>query len=115
MLLKEGDKIHVIARRMFETDLRRHFLGQVEAVTENAVRVAGYAFIWDSSKNQFIRRPEWRFRIISLTDSGNIINVLPQDVILEEVSYKFSKEKGLFITDYSESFSLDINEFGGKW
>jgi hypothetical protein len=41
VVLEEGEKVHVIARRFFEDDLRRHFVGEVQAVTESAVRLEG--------------------------------------------------------------------------
>jgi hypothetical protein len=45
MVLTEGEKVHVITRRLFDNDLRRHFVGEVKAVSDVAVRLEGYAFV----------------------------------------------------------------------
>jgi hypothetical protein len=110
MVLNKGEKVHVITRRLFDNDLRRHFVGEVEAVSEVAVRLAGYVFVFDPGNNQYVKRPERRVRIIGLADSGSIINVLPQHVDLDALSYQMSAQDRSVLTDGS-SFSLDINEF----
>jgi hypothetical protein len=110
MVLTPGEKVHAITRRLFEGDLRRHFAGEVQAVTESAARVEGYVFVFDPPSSQFIRRPELRVRIISLVDSGNILTVLPRDIELADLAYRMSEDKRLVVTD-GRSFHLDINEF----
>lgn len=114
MVLNIGEKIHVVTRRLFESDAKRHFAGEIEAAGENVVRLRGYAFVFefDAMVNHFVRRPELRTRIVSLTDSDNLINVIPSKVDLEELEYKLSPKKHLVITD-NKDFSLDINEFSG--
>ena len=32
MVLQSGEKVHIVTRRMFDGDLRRHFAGEVKAV-----------------------------------------------------------------------------------
>jgi hypothetical protein len=111
MILKTGEKIHVITRRNFEGDIRRHFIGEVIEASGSLARVAGYAFILDNMTNHYERRPDKRMRIISLADAGNIINILPENADIENARYTQSKESKMVVTD-SKSFSLDINEFG---
>lgn len=111
MLLEPADTIHVITRRSFEDDLRRHFAGRVIQASEMTAKVEGYAFVHDSNTNTFVRRPTKRVRLISLIDAANLINVLPRAVNLDLLTYQISKEGRLVVTD-GLSFSLDINEFG---
>lgn len=114
VVLYVGEKVHVITRRAFESDVQRHFAGEVEIAGESVVRLRGYTFVFefDVMVNHFVRRPESRTKIVSLADSGNIINVIPAEVDLEELEYKTSAKKHLVVTD-GKTFSLDINEFGG--
>ena len=112
MVLKEGEKVHVIIRRNFDGDIRRHFAGEVEAVSGNVARVKGYVFVFNTITNEFVRKPERRPRMLGLADSGNIINIIPPDVILEDLEYRYYRGKQLVITD-GQDFMLDINEFGG--
>ena len=111
MILQKDEKVHVINRRLFESDIRRHFAGTVEFATEQATRLRGYVFVWEPRVNQFQKRKELRTRIISLVDASLIINVLPAGVDIEQLRYEIAPpENHLVITD--GEFSLDINEFG---
>lgn len=112
MLLKPGEKIHVITRRSFDGDVRRHFVGQVVAADESAVRVRGFVFVFYPGPNEYVRRPDLRERIIALADAGNIINIIPEGVNLEDLVYRASEQNRLVVTD-RKSFNLDINEFSG--
>lgn len=111
MLLAVGDKVHVIARRMFESDGRRHFLGTVDDVDASAIRATGYAYVYDPGSSTFVRRAEPRTRIIALADALLIIHVLPQTADLEAAQYTTDEQNHLVVTDGGD-FSLDINEFG---
>ena len=111
MVLELGEKIHVIIRRNFEGDLRRHFIGEVIAASGILVRLAGYAFVLDSTTGKYIRCPEKRIRIISLAESGYVINVLPANAEIQNAQYTKTQENRLVVSD-GKTFSLDINEFG---
>ena len=113
MILEPGTKLHVITRRNFEEDLRRHFAGEVMRATDMTAMVRGYAFVFSTTRNEFTRRPERRTRVISLADAGNIINVIPRDVDLEALTYAYSENRRLTVTD-GKDFLLDINEFSGN-
>ena len=113
MVLKVGEKIHVIVRRRWEDDIQRHCVGEVTEAGESVVRVKGYVFVFNPATNEYVKRPELRDRIVSLTDSGNIINILPPTVDLAKVSYRMSKNRRLIVTD--GQYSLDINEFAASF
>lgn len=111
MLIDVGEKVHVIERRLFETDVRRHFCGEVERCESAGMRVRGYVFTFDSSLSQYVRSDGERVRVVPLSTSGFIVNVIPTDTQLDKVEYVFTEEGRLVVTDRGP-FSLDINEFG---
>lgn len=111
-LVQPGERIHVIERRLFSGDVRRHFVGEVEARTQQALRVKGYLFVYDSGASGFVRKPELRTRLIPL-DNRVIINVLPEAISVEEIGYTHDAEGNLTLTDGS-GFELDISEFSTK-
>ena len=113
MILEPGTKLHVITRRTFEDDLRRHFAGEVMRATDMTAMIRGYTFVLSTTRNEFVRRPERRTRIMSLVDAGNIINVIPRDVDLESLAYIYGEDRRLMVTD-GKDFRLDINEFSGN-
>lgn len=110
-LIRVGEKIHVTERRRFESDLRRHFVGEVIAVSGGSLRARGYVFILNTGSGIFERKPEVRTRLVSTVDANNIINILPDNVDLDAVRYDFDAGRRLAVTD-GGAFHLDINEFG---
>jgi hypothetical protein len=106
--LEAGDKVHVIERRLFDGDVRRHFVGEVEGTDVMAMRVAGFVFVHDTISS--IRGAEMRTRIIPIRSRGFAINVMPPDTNIEDVRYEETDGR-LSVTD-GTSFRLDINEFG---
>ena len=113
MILNEDEIIHIITRRRYADDVRRHFVGRVIEATDVSARVEGYAFVFDSNRNEYVKREHMRMRIIALADAGNIINVLPRSVELDDLKYAMSDRGKLVVTD-GRSFSLDINECGAN-
>jgi hypothetical protein len=110
-LLSPGEKIHVMHRRRFEKDVRRHFVGQVEAYEQGIARTSGYVFVIDDlSKHLFIKRPDRRTKLVPVASGDVIVNVIPEDVDLESVVYEL-KGRMLSVTDGSR-WSMDVKEFG---
>jgi hypothetical protein len=110
-ILHPGEKVHVIHRRLFEKDLRKHFIGVVDAYADGVIRATGHIFvIEDPKENLFRRKREQRVRLMSLHGGNLLINVIPQHVDLEKVAYEY-QQNGLRVTDGSDWF-MDIKEFG---
>ncbi|MEJ2548497.1 MAG: hypothetical protein P8125_11915 [Gemmatimonadota bacterium] len=105
-----GEAVHIVTRRLFEDDVRRHFAGTVTVVSGSLIRAEGWVFVFHRGTNEFIKRSDRRTRVFSLADSGNIVNVLPAGVDPSNLRYEFS-DAGLFLTDGLD-FAVDINEFG---
>ena len=110
MVIEVGEIVHVIDRRRFETDLRRHFVGQVTKVDHTVIRVVGYAFVYDTGASTFVRHDEMRSRVIALSE-GAIVNIAPPGTDLEKVRYAVDQGGHATVTD-DNVFSLNITEFG---
>ncbi len=111
MVIDIGDKLHIVERRLFDGDVRRHFFGVVEGVDHAAIRVTGFAFIYDSGSTQYVRSSERRTRVIPLGSSGFILNVAPRETDIDQVRYDEGEDGRLVVTD-GGVFRLDVNEFG---
>ena len=109
-VIEIGDKVHVVTRRLFEGDIRRHFVGEVAAVSGDLVELKGYTFIFQAGMNEFRRLPEHRTRLLALREAGHIVNKIPRDVEVGLLFYQVI-ERRLVVTD-GQAFSLPINEFG---
>lgn len=113
MIIEKGEIVHIITRRLFEGDLRRHFIGEVLNAEGSMVRIEGYAFIYDTTKNDFMRKPGKRVRIFDLAESAYIVCIIPDNVVIHDLHYKLSDHKTMICTD-GKSFQLDISEFGAR-
>jgi len=109
--VEEGDVLLVITRRLFDNDVRRHFVGRVVGRSGSCVRLDGYAFVFDSSSSRFVKRPDRRHRLFDVGDSGHVVNVLPRTVSPDEVRYQVDGGGSLVVTD-GDRFRLDMAEFG---
>ncbi len=110
-LLRPGEKIHVIQRRSFDKDVRRHFVGQVEAYEDGIARATGYVFVIDDlSEHLFVKRPDCRTRLIPARSGDVIVNVIPKSVDIETVSYQM-EGRSMRVTD-GAAWSMDVKEFG---
>jgi hypothetical protein len=114
MVLKQGEKVHVIIRREFEADLRRHFIGEIKEAGDSVVRVEGYAFLYDPRSAQYVRKPELRVRVVSLMDARNIVNVIPKSTKIDKVIYSTASDGNMVVTDEGD-FNLEISEFGPRY
>ena len=108
--IKVGDKVHIITRRLFENDVRRHYAGEVTRISGDLQEIQGYAFVFEPGMNEYKKRPELRTRIFSLGMDGLIVTKIPASIAIASLSYR-EIEKRLVVTD-GGSFALDINEFG---
>ncbi|MBI4285517.1 MAG: hypothetical protein HY670_06410 [Chloroflexi bacterium] len=108
MIMDPGEKVHVIERRAFPEDVRRHFIGEVVRCTAEAIRLRGHAWVFDKVKGSFVRMPEKRERIV-YPDNRLVINIIPREVNLDDVKY-IQQPQRLVVTD-GKKFSLEITEF----
>ena len=110
-ILSPGEKIHVIHRRHFEKEARRHYVGEVESYEHGIARASGYVFVVDDlNKHMFVKRPDRRTKLIPISSGDVIVNVIPETVDLKRVAYEL-KDRSLLVTDGS-SWSMDVKEFG---
>jgi hypothetical protein len=110
-ILKRGENVLVIHRRRFDRDIRRHFVGTVEAYEDGIVRAWGYVFVNDDlNKQVFLKRPDRRTKLIPLGSGDVIVNVIPNTVDIEEVQYELA-DRTLRVTD-GNGWKMDVKEFG---
>ncbi len=108
--VQEGDNLHIMTRRAFAGDVRRHFVGTVEAGEGSLVRARGYVFVHNEGTGEFERRETPRVRIFGLTDAMQIVNVLPRE--LDVASTHYAVARGRLVFTDGGAFELDINELG---
>ena len=109
MILKQGEKVHVIHRRIYEKDHHRHFIGVVDVYHQGVARITGHVYTVDAVKFAFVKRPEVRTRLISVISGDVLVNVIPSKVNLEKITYK-QERKAVRVSDGSD-WHLDLSEY----
>ena len=107
-VIEVGEKIHLITRRHFKEDVRRHFCGVVTAIDGSAMRVEGFTFIVSPIGLEVRKLNGLRTRIFGVTSADNIINILPPHVDISRLIYK-ARANTLAVTD-GQDFWLEVNE-----
>jgi hypothetical protein len=105
-----GDKLHIITRRKFESEVRRHFVGEITGISGDLCRLDGFTFVFNPGVNVYKKMKDLRTRIFSIGQDGFIVNKLPTEVNIHDVEYR-TMEKNLVVTD-GKLFNIEINEFG---
>jgi hypothetical protein len=108
-VLEAGEHVHIVERRFFVDDVRRHFVGVVKAYDENSIRITGYVWVYNHREGKFVRRRDKRERVLVLGDKL-IINIIPKSVQPEDLVYVTDASHRMAITD-RKNFTLDISEF----
>jgi hypothetical protein len=88
MILKEGDKLLVAHRRLFEGDECRFFVGRVDAYEDGVVKATGRTFVRVVTGGRVIEKPEERTKILSLSSGTLMVYQLPESVPLEALKFK---------------------------
>lgn len=109
MILSQGEKVHIIHRRIYDKDHHRHFIGVVDSYEAGVARVTGNVYTVDPVKFTFMRRPETRTRLVAVGSGDVLVNILPSSVNLEKVQYK-QERKAVRVTDGSDWY-LDLSEY----
>lgn len=108
MILAKGEKVHIIHRRTLEHEPHRHFVGEVDDYQNGVARVVGYLYTVDREVGGYVRRPQKRIRIVSIASGDTFVNVIPDSVDLENITYQQEK-KAVRVSDGSDWY-LDISE-----
>lgn len=110
MLFNTGDKVHVLVRRNFDGDVRRHLIGMVERSSEHAILVQGRKAVYDNSSANYDILSEINSQVVSLVDSGVIITHIPEHVKLDELYYQYNP--GMTVITDGKEWTLRITEVG---
>lgn len=109
MLLKEGDKLLVAHRRLFERDESRYFIGRVDVYEAGIVKTTGHSYIRDLMSGRLIEKAEVRTKILSLSCGTFLIYQLPDHVTIEALKFVVSDGR-LSLTD-GIGFTMNLAEF----
>jgi hypothetical protein len=108
MILKEGDKLLIAHRRLFEGDLVRYFIGHVEEYETGVVKATGHTYVRDAMDGLVIEKADARTKIFSLSSGTLIVYQLPDNAALE--SLKFVSSVGRLTLTDGKGFTMNLTE-----
>lgn len=114
MLLKEGDKLFVAHRRLFDKDPARFFVGRVDAYETGVVKITGHSYVRDRVTGRTVEKAEVRTKILSLSSGTLLVYLLPEQTALDTIEFVLTGHR-LTVTDGKE-FRMNLMEFlwGGR-
>ena len=106
--IREGDRVVVIDKRLFRDDNTRIFVGVVDDVEGDLLRLHGFGYhVSPYEVAGTERRGEDRVRVITLA-SGDIVYLLPREQDIARLQLKRSP-KSMALTD--GRYSMDLSDF----
>ena len=108
-MLKQGEKLLIDHRRLFDKDPPRFFIGEVEAYETGLAKVKGYTFVKDFLSGNMKKKPDILTKIMSIISGTFIVYQLPVTVLLDSVRFELDQEGALILRD-EEGFAMDVGE-----
>ncbi len=108
-MLKQGEKILIAHRRLFEKDTPRFFIGEVQAYEDGLAKVKGYTFVKDLFSGNMKKKSDLRTKIMSIISGTFIVYQLPVTVLLDSVRFELDQDGALILSDEG-GFAMDVGE-----
>jgi len=99
MILKEGDGVLAVHRRLFAEDSPRFFLGVVDAYEPGVARVTGQSWVKDQMSGRMIRHEGLRTKILALASGTLLVYRLPDHVPPGSLRFDCSDDGRVTLTD----------------
>jgi hypothetical protein len=97
MILKSGDIVLVVHRRLFAEDRERFFLGAVEDYESGIAAVSGFTYVRESG-GRFLRKDERRTKIVSIGSGTLIVYRLPEQFAFDDATIG-ARDSRLILSD----------------
>lgn len=110
MILKSGDKVLIVHRRLFEQDLGRFFLGTIKEYEGGVASVTGYTIVRESEDGLFLRKDDLRTKIVSMASGTFIVYQLSDDFAVEQARIQ-ARDNRLMLLD-GRGFEMNLSEHG---
>jgi hypothetical protein len=108
MILKQGDMLLIVHRRLYDKDEARFFVGHVEDYESGIVKLRGHSYVRDTISGLMIEKSDVRTRILSLSSGTLLVYQLPDALDIDDVKFEIL-DNLLSLTDGKE-FKMNLAE-----
>lgn len=109
MLLRIGQKLLTVHRRLFEGDEPRFFTGVIDAYEAGIVKMSGCSWVREPMGRGMVSKCDERTKIFSIGSGTLIIYLLPDWLDLSKLALTTDEDGRLMLTD-SADFNMDMTE-----
>ena len=108
-ILDKGDKVLVVYRRMYASDMPHYFVGTVEDFAEGLAAVSGYSWEKEQFAGQMNMIEGIRTKIVPIASGTVLAYLLPREVEIERLVFETLGRDKLWLTDRAR-FRMNIAE-----
>lgn len=108
-IVKQGDKLLIVHRRMFDGDESRYFVGEIDANNDVLVQVTGHTWSRDHITNCFIKKDGERTKIFSLSSGTFIVYKLKGDCHYDSMEIINGSKNDILLVDKNGTI-MDLTE-----
>jgi hypothetical protein len=108
MVLKPGDKVLIVHRRLFENDSTRFFAGAVEEYEAGLAKVTGFSFSRDMGTGHVYKKDDPRTKIVAISSGTVLVYLLIGNPELDKLHFVHAGPK--FNLADGGGFEMDVTE-----
>jgi hypothetical protein len=109
MILKPGDKVLIVHRRLFERDAARFFVGNVEEFDAGLAKVTGFSFSRDMGTGHVYKKDDPRTKIFAISSGTLLVYLLIGDLEIDKLHFVHVGTK--FNLADGSGFEMDVTDF----
>jgi hypothetical protein len=108
-ILENGDKVLIVHRRLYPSDMPRFFAGTVETFADGLALVAGYTWEREQFAGKFRRKDDMRKKIVPIASGTVLAYLLPRQTEVDRLVIETLGRDTVWLTDRG-AFRMDLTE-----
>lgn len=108
-MLRAGDQLLLVHRRLFRDDTVRYFVGEVDEYDHGIVRLTGQSFVRNDYTGDFLSKKGRMSKIFSISSGTLITYLFPTRVDLNTLRFDHNSDGEVWLRDAGE-FELNLTE-----
>lgn len=109
MMIRPGDQLMIVHRRLFKEDSVRYFIGSVDEYEHGLVRITGRSFVRNDYTGDFLSKKGSMSKIFSMASGTHIIYVIPSNVNLALLRFEHNTDGEVWLKA-EDDFELNLTE-----
>lgn len=109
MILKAGNKLLLVHRRLFHDDRVRYFLGEVVEYENGMVLLSGHSFVRNDYNGDLISKEGAMKKIFSIASGTLITYVLPVEINFSDLKFGHNETGEVWLAG-ADGFRLNLTE-----